>query len=159
MKIINNFLNDEEFNNFQKIILSTKFPWYYNDEKSLPGDMNYQFVHNFFWNETILSPFWNTIVPILNKLNAEKLIRIKANLTPRKEKNFRSAMHVDTKIKQSKTAVYYCNTNNGSTVFENGKVIESEQNKIIIFDSQKLHCGVDCTDSNIRIVINFNYLD
>tara|TARA_B110000503_G_C7170195_1_gene423868 strand:+ start:6086 stop:6565 length:480 start_codon:yes stop_codon:yes gene_type:complete len=159
MKIIKKFLNDKQFDILQNSILSTKFPWYYNDTKSLPGDNSYQFVHIFYWNDKILSPFWNDIAPILDQLKAKKIIRIKANLTSKKEKNFRSAMHIDTKIEKSKTAVFYCNSNNGSTIFKDGTIINSEENKIVIFDSKKLHCGSDCTDSNIRIVINFNYLD
>tara|TARA_B110000503_G_C6990966_1_gene347312 strand:+ start:144 stop:623 length:480 start_codon:yes stop_codon:yes gene_type:complete len=159
MKVVNNFLEKEEFSILQKNILGTTFPWYYNDIKTLPGDKSFQFVHNFFWNDTILSPSWNNIAPILNKLNAKKIIRVKANLTPKKEKFFKSIMHIDTEIKKSKTAVFYCNTNNGFTEFDDGISISSEENKIVIFDSQKLHCGGDCTDSNIRVVINFNYLD
>ena len=30
-------------------------------------------------------------------------------------------MHIDTNKEKIKTAVYYCNTNNGSTLFQNGK--------------------------------------
>ena len=32
-------------------------------------------------------------------------------------------MHVDTSKENIKTAVYYCNTNNGSTLFQNGKKV------------------------------------
>ena len=57
-------------------------------------------------------------------LNPEKIYRIKANLTTKKETNHKSLMHIDTNQEKIKTAVYYCNTNNGCTLFQNGKRIE-----------------------------------
>ena len=68
-------------------------------------------------------------------------------------------MHVDTSKENIKTAVYYCNTNNGSTLFQNGKKVDSKGNRIVIFDGHQKHCGVDCTDENVRVVINFNYFE
>lgn len=159
LNIKDNFLDSKTFLDLKNIIFSTEFPWYYNNSKSLQNDNNYQFVHNLFWEKEILSPFWNTIAaPILNKLKAKKLIRVKANLTTKKTENLISEMHVDTLVKNSKTAVFYCNTNNGFTKFNNGEIVKSIQNRIVTFDSNIFHCGADCTDENIRIVINFNYM-
>ena len=59
-------------------------------------------------------------------------------------------MHIDVKRKDEekfKTAVFYCNTNNGSTMFGNGKKVESKANRAVVFDGRTPHCGVDCTDS------------
>ena len=45
-------------------------------------------------------------------------------------------MHVDHILKNNekfKTGVFYCNTNNGSTLFQNGKRIYSKENRIVIF--------------------------
>ena len=92
----------------------------------------------------------------------KKVIRIKANKTFKKKENIESEMHVDVTRKEDekfKTAVFYCNTNNGSTKFENGKKVESKANRAVVFDGRTLHCGIDCTDSLRRIVINFNYMD
>ena len=47
----------------------------------------------------------------------KKVIRIKANKTFKKSSNIQSEMHTDVKRKDDekfKTAVFYCNTNNGS---------------------------------------------
>ena len=158
MKIIDNFLEKEKFDTLKKNIFSQTFPWYFNDSKSIEKDENYQFIHIFFWEDKILSPYWNSIAPILDNLKAKKIIRVKANLTPKKNDNLKSEMHIDTNVKNSKTAVYYCNTNNGSTIFLDGKKVSSVENRIVTFESQTMHCGVDCTDKNIRVVINFNYL-
>ena len=158
MKTIDNFLNDKEFQSLKNIITSPTFPWYFNDSKSEDKDKNFQFIHVFFWEDKILSPFWNYIAPILDQLKAKKIIRVKANLSTKKDINLKSKMHIDTSIENSITSVYYINTSNGFTLFENGKKSKSEENRITIFDSKIKHCGVDCTDNNIRVVINFNYL-
>ena len=55
------------------------------------------------------------------------------------------------------TAVYYINTNNGWTEFENGDKVESVANRIVIFDSNTMHTGTTCTDEKVRVLINFNY--
>ena len=161
MNVIENFLSEKDFKNLTNIILKDNFPWFYNDFKSHEGDSNFQFTHNFFRNEKMCTHeyLWNLVLPILNKLKADKILRVKANLTTKKNSNFKSEMHIDTGVKNSKTAVFYCNTNNGSTLFQNGRKIESKENRIVIFDGHQKHCGVDCTDNNIRVVINFNYLE
>ena len=54
----------------------------------------------------------------MKKLNPESIYRIKANLTTKKEINHKALMHVDTSKENIKTAVYYCNTNNGLHYFK-----------------------------------------
>ena len=71
-------------------------------------------------------------------------------------------MHVDTTIlsgEKFKTGVFYLNSNNGSTLFKNGKRIYSKENRMLIFDGHQKHCGVDCTDNDYRIVINYNWTE
>ena len=50
------------------------------------------------------------------------------------------------------------NNNNGYTLLgEKEKIkIESEANKLVIFNSQIKHCGVSQTDTDRRVVINFS---
>ena len=61
-------------------------------------------------------------------------------------------------VEKFKTAVFYLNTNNGSTLFQNGKRVHSKSNRILIFDGHQKHCGVDCTDEGFRLVVNFNWI-
>ena len=56
------------------------------------------------------------------------------------------------------TAIFYINTNNGYTEFENGEKIESVANRLIMFPSNIKHRGVTQTDEQTRIMINFNFL-
>ena len=55
------------------------------------------------------------------------------------------------------TAIYYVNTNNGTTKFKSGKEVESVANRLVIFNSNELHAGSSCTDEHRRCLINFNY--
>jgi hypothetical protein len=71
---------------------------------------------------------------------------------------FSGEYHTD--FKETHTVLLYSvNTNNGYTKFENDKKIISEENKLIIFNSNVKHTGTTCTDSDYRIVINFNYFE
>jgi hypothetical protein len=162
MKIISNFLEKDNFNNLKNLFYSDNFPWYLAEGVIKPKDNQIQFIHNFYKNFTISSSFFNLIYPAVIKLNVVSLIRIKANFLYKTNKIIEHGYHTDieigTKI-NSKTAVLYINTNNGYTKFKNGKTISSEENKIVIFDTNILHTGSTCTDENTRVVVNFNYYD
>ena len=56
------------------------------------------------------------------------------------------------------TAVYYINSNNGYTKLIDQTIVLSEENKLLTFDSNIRHTGATCTDENVRIVLNINYL-
>ena len=158
MKVIDNYLDPETFNKFTNIILEARFPWNFVNGKSKLNDGDFQFTHLFVDDGgKIVSPYYKIVLPVLKKLDPKSVFRIKANLTTKKQINKKSLMHVDTEIADMKTAVFYCNDNNGSTLFQNGKKIQSKANRILIFDGHQKHCGIDCTDENIRVVINFNF--
>ena len=164
MEIIDNFLEQKDFDELQTLIMSKEFPWYYNTfkvstESSIEDNENFQFTHIFFSEKKIRTKEkeWNLIAPIIQKLKAKELIKIKANMTPKKNKNYKYPMHVDTGLKGHKTSVFYVNTNNGGTIFQNGKKITSTSNRLVEFDSHQKHAAVDCTDQKVRVVINFNY--
>jgi len=57
-----------------------------------------------------------------------------------------------------KTSIYYFNTNNGYTLFKDGKKIDSVQNRLITFPSSMEHTGTTCTDQPFRLVLNMNYI-
>ena len=165
MKIIDKFIDDKSFKNLNETMLGVEFPWYYNTfkvstESTIEDNENFQFTHIFFSEKKIRTKEkeWNLIVPIIQKLKVKELIKIKANMTPKKNKNYKYPMHVDTGLKGHKTSVFYVNTNNGGTIFQNGKKITSTNNRLVEFDSHQKHAAVDCTDQKVRVVINFNNL-
>ena len=55
------------------------------------------------------------------------------------------------------TAIYFLNTTNGPSVFENNKKVDCVENRIVIFPTKVLHAGSTHTDSQVRGVINFNW--
>ena len=91
------------------------------------------------------------------------LWRIKANLLTRTPNIVKNAFHVDMsyaseeKLKQWTTSIFYVNTNNGYTKFEDGTKVECVANRMVTFPANMKHGGTSCTDKRIRVVINFNY--
>lgn len=161
MQIIDNFLSKKEFEIIKTNLFGSSFPWFYNDF-ILERDVcecnkvfNYQLTHTFFSNN-ITSNFYHLIKPIVKKLRTVSLLRIKANLNPRTDKHIILGMHTDYDIK-CYTSLFYVNTNNGYTLFDNGKKVKSIQNRLVTFDSSLLHSSVTCTDEKVRCVINLNY--
>ena len=54
--------------------------------------------------------------------------------------------------------LFYVNTNNGFTILEDGTKVESIANRALFFDSSKSHKSTTCTDEDIRVNININYV-
>ena len=55
------------------------------------------------------------------------------------------------------TSIYYVNSNDGYTEFKDGTIIESVENRLVIFPSDMRHTGTTCTNAKNRIVVNINY--
>jgi hypothetical protein len=89
-------------------------------------------------------------------INPTALIRIKANLGGRHHEIQEQGYHTDFTF-ECRTAVYYLNTNNGYTIFEDGTKVESVANRLVEFNSLLKHSGTSHTDTKIRSVINLNY--
>ena len=99
------------------------------------------------------------LIPLIEKINPSSLLRIKGNLTTRTKEIVEYGNHRDYEIKNEslKTAVFYINTNNGYTLFENGDKVDSVENRLVIFDTPMLHTGTSCTDEKTRVLLNFNF--
>lgn len=156
MKVKKNVLPNVVFNIIKNLFFDNYFGWYYQDNVNHKNDAHFQFCHLFFDNNKINSNYFEHLSPIINYINPQQLIRVKANLLPKTVKIIEHGFHID--IKDCMTAVYYINTNNGYTKLIDGTIISSEENKLITFDSNIEHTGTTCTDENVRIVLNFNYL-
>lgn len=157
-EILNNFLEEKEFNLIKSTLLGNNFPWYYNDEVIHNNKNNFQFTHIFFIDHSITSNMFNLIKPLINKINPISLVRIKANLTTKTNTIIEHGYHVDYDTEENmKTAIFYINSNNGYSKFKNGKKIKSEENKLVFFNSKLTHSGSTCTDEKVRVVINLNY--
>ncbi len=164
-KIIDNFLPKEVFNKISETIFSNHFPWMFSDEVSSGTDVQdknvFQFFHVFYGNSPYcwVSKYSEIIFPLVHALKTTALIRVKANLLTVTQNIKQHNFHRDVSSINSKTAVYYVNTNNGKTRFESGFEVESVANRILIFNSNQLHAGTTCTDQSRRVVINVNFYD
>jgi hypothetical protein len=157
MEIINNFLKEKDFLNINKVMTNNTFPWFITWGINYKHENNYQFSHNFYDNYIFNSYYSSLLEPFLLILNPKAILRIKANLLIKTEKIIKHGFHVDNEARNCKTAIFYINTNNGFTEFEDGTISNSEENKLVIFDSNIKHSGTTCTDKDFRVVLNFNY--
>jgi hypothetical protein len=166
MIITPDFLDVEDFNRIKNVFFDCNFPWYYhssvdfdpNKYVNLDNPWNFQFVHSFYSNYAPNSQYIEILAPILKKLNPAAIVKIKANLQTRTEKIVEYNMHSDTDLEvKCKTSILYINSNDGYTKFESGETVISEENKLITFDSDRLHTGSSCTTEKCRIVLNLNY--
>ena len=163
-QIIDNFLDDATFLHIQKEIYGPTFPWFHGNVIVLPTSgidkmTNWQLYHVLYYAYSPQSHIFSLLEPIIKKLNPSAILRIKANLVPGADKIIEHGFHVDCTEFKGKTAVYYINSNNGFTVFEDGNKVESIANRMLIFDSTIKHTGKTCTDARNRCVINFNYYE
>lgn len=164
--ICTNVLNQKAFDILQQQLTSDRFPWFYNDHvvdtKDMMTDTKYQvqFVHWFHQNSTVITSHenWQMLFPIFEILQPYSFIRVKANNIPGNDSQVSHGFHIDTTVPLSWTAIYYVNTNNGYTEFEDGTKIDSVANSMIIFPSNKKHSGSTCTDKRSRINININFM-
>jgi len=155
--VIENFLNKEDLLNLNEVLFKNNFPWYLSGILREIEDL--QFSHFFFNDGKISSSFFPIINPILIKLKIKHLIRVRANVLLKNDSIKEHGFHIDTEEKNVKTAVFYCDTNNGFTKLINGDIIKSVENKILIFNAEIMHTGTTCTDKPRRTVINFNYIE
>ena len=164
--ILDDFLKQSEFEQIRTTMLCNYgFPWgfidtYLDNREMIECDElnNWQFVHLMYDRGKPCSDYYGLVAPILNhrKLGLVSLVRVKANLNTYTPEKIRSGFHCDVPY-ECTTAIYYVNTNNGCTVFENGEEVQSLENRLVVFPSTMKHTGTTCTDQKRRVVINFNY--
>jgi hypothetical protein len=162
LQITDNFLSPEKFEQVKQVFNSNYFPWHKSkilDDYEIICDSlnNLQFVHVFYQDYAPIGDYYKIISFFGEKLKIRSLIRVKANLNPRTNQIIEHGFHTDYDNDDSKTSIYYVNSNNGYTLFEDGTKIESVENRLITFNVNTPHTGTSCTDSECRMVINFNY--
>ena len=157
MKVISNFLSEENHKKIKNILESHTIPWYFNDKVVTDKDSPFQFTHPFY-NGGMPSETIELIHPILMLLSPLSIIRAKANCTFKTDKNINTGSHTDNKQKGLKSAVYFVNDNDGYTYLKNEDMkVESKANRILHFNSYYKHHSTTCTDKNLRCTVNINY--
>jgi len=164
-------------------MLSSDFPWFFNDHTNFLGDGKGRFVHLFYSQNMPKSNYLNILQPLFDKFYMQSLIRVKANLTTKKpvgedageyhvdinyltcgicgEKECTQHLNLAKKsvTDQFTNVVYYLNSNNGYTEFEDGKKVTSVRNSMVVFSNRLRHRAVEHTDGDYqRVVLNMNFL-
>lgn len=156
--VIDNFLPQEEFKKIYELVVTNDFfPWYLNKGLVHHNDGGYQFTHSLINKKgEIISTFYESFLPFFHKINAERIMKAKINLTTKTSKNEDTEAHIDDE-RELRACILYLNSNNGYTFFGDKKIM-SVENRIVFFNTTFLHGGSTCTDENVRMVLNVNYL-
>tara|TARA_A200000159_G_C7126865_1_gene257171 strand:+ start:98 stop:598 length:501 start_codon:yes stop_codon:yes gene_type:complete len=163
MKIIDNALDQNYFNELVDKFTHPNFPYFLNTVNR--GGDEIQFVHALYFDNQPQSDAYEWIEPLLDKLNVCSLVRCKLNMMPRTDTIKENEFHVDieTAPKNLKTALLYLNTNNGYTMLKESDEIEnvnSVANRILMFDGHIQHTGTTNTcKEKYRHVLNIDYFE
>ena len=172
IEVIDNFLDLKSLNN---LISSTQYDQFKWEKHTVVGTkaikdgtykllcdpkLNVQFVHKLFRNIYLDtendSPFINLMIPFYANLNVQSMVSAKLNFVPVWKEVVPHGFHRDNPFNCT-TAVFYLNTNDGYTLFEDGTKIESVSNRLVKFPSNMMHTGTTCTNDSGRMVLNINY--
>ena len=165
LKIFDNFLEKKDFEFVQHHMMSSQFPWHKgvvtNEERDIPlcDELdNIQFCNWIYKMNEPGGPEIKIVSSIINHpiLAMTSLVRVKANMNIRTSEIIEHGWHRDGYF-SCNAAIYYVNTNDGYTKFEDGTKVESVENRLITFNTQDTHTGTTCTNERVRCVLNFNY--
>ena len=165
--IKDNFLPIREFEQMHSELMAWNFPWYtskvVNDSDQNAGN-NMQFTHLFYERYSPVDDTINILHPVLRIIQPISIFKIKANIMPNQGKVIEHGYHHDVTDSEfhpikdhMKTSIFYMNTCDGYTKFEDGTVVESVANRFVTFPNHTEHTGTTTSNSDYRLVINFNY--
>lgn len=186
-KQIDNALPFHTFKELQQYIMGDSIPWYHYNSVAFPStkltfnkshekekveqtkkivakgltssqkEYDYFMTHVVYHDNRIHSEFvYEKLQPLIKLINPKSLLRIKINNFPKTPKVIHHQDHFDFDFIHN-GALFYVNTNDGVTVMENEIEVASVENKLVLFDSSRLHRSTTTSDSNRRITININY--
>tara|TARA_B100000945_G_scaffold290810_1_gene264820 strand:- start:255 stop:809 length:555 start_codon:yes stop_codon:yes gene_type:complete len=174
-QVFDNFLHKETFDSISQVAMGNchDMPLLYklqeavakNDdiEKEMPP-WNWMAISKIYDHNQILQPpFYadiaDNVLPLIEErvYNFRSIIRIKANFYPWTNKLHHHRYHNDYDWPNI-GAVLSMNTCDGYTEFEDGQIVESVANRLVVFNAQNLHRSTTTTTTWGRFNINFNFL-
>jgi len=161
-----NFLPEADFKVLENTITSPDFPWIWREGAIPPSDGGCSgaicFSSMLFGMYGVLNRHFDACIPILNKLNCDYILRIKANLDLKVDEVLKpTGFHTDHDVYADGiyTMLLYLNDCNGATIFkEDNAPVKSKRNRAIIFPTSHIHAGCNQTDTPTRFVLNLNFL-
>lgn len=190
IKIYNNFISDEIFQNLKKEIFSDGFPWFYTGttlgDNTDSDQFGYSFFHNALYSNgdaSFIGEQLKIIITLALNLIGEpinQMLRIRIGLITCTDFTKIHLPHVDMPFAH-KTGLFYFNKCNGDTLIYKEKYCEGynkivfdkkvrsqqneilqtitpEENKLVIFNGLMYHSSSSQTNTDRRVVINFNYV-
>ena len=184
IKIEDDYLPSSELKKIEELfvphplgLITSSIPWEFGmiEDPDLGNKIshdNYHLCHHIYHSSSpttgvdpIVSSSAHVIIPIFfSKLDSIGILRIKSNLLMRTSEIIPHRFHTDyttnppsNRYDKVTTSIYYINSNDGYTEFEDGTRIESVANRLVTFPQYMKHRGTTCTDQPFRTVINFNY--
>ena len=170
-EVIDNFLDEDSFLELKQFITTPRCDWRFISAVTFKGDRGKAkdgyFIHSFKdCNPTTLedrfpvSPHYQKLDKLMNKITQKvdykNILRVRSSLYPRRDTQRPNPPHVDYEFPH-KVCLFYVNTNNGHTLFEEDeKKIPSVENRLLIFDGLQRHSSVVQTDTPARFIININ---
>ncbi len=166
-----NFLSKDYFQELKDIVFSNRFPWFMSPvlgeytEGSVPiktSDPGFEpmMVHMVYLDHIVSSDLFQELRPMFEEMDAFSVQKVKINWLKRQETIVEHGFHIDfpQAPENNLTSIFYMNTNNGYTKFEDGTKIESIENRLITFPVHLKHTGSTNTcDAQFRCVMNINW--
>ena len=165
-EVVDNFLDEEYFDSLVTLFTDKEktgngvMPWFFDSSiayRGLVEDKLFYMAHLFYDENIPNSEHYESLFPLLEKLQAKCLIRIKANLYPNTHTLHEHPPHVDDHFSHS-SALLSLNTCDGYTKIADGTKIDSVANRILIFDPGEPHSPTTTTNVSARVNININYI-
>ena len=159
MIVKDNFLEEGYFRSIQQFVMNPHFPWGFQSEVANHGEIqhdHFYFLHLLYDQGEPKSSLYPELIPFYEMLEVKAFIRSRVMLYTNQGKQIIHERHVD-KPYSHKASLLYLNTNNGFTEFDDGKRVESVENRLVTFDGSKEHSSSTCTDEKVRLVLAINY--
>lgn len=165
IKIYKNVLDKQTYENIYGQITSSDIAWF--KVRILDEKNQHQFIHKLYFENNVTSTYFETFIPLYDKLDIKVFSRVKLNCNWKQPKNEQlGGLHYDflwneNPVENVNVAIFYLNTTNGSTLIEeNNKLVEikCEANSLVVFPNTYKHTGTSHTDEPFRYVLNLNYI-
>ena len=151
IKIEKNFLHQKDFINLERLTLDNQFNYYINFSNSFCF-----FHHVLYLNGKPTSPFTHLIKSIKEGVSGE-IINAFIHMVPKTSEKIKYSFNDNTSIKDTYTAIYYLNNNNGVLdIYDYGE-INPEENKLCIYDTNFEAQNFTCTDNTVKSYIYLEF--
>jgi len=158
--VADDFLEYKQFKQLQEFVMSYDISWFFqpvvNTHES--NELSCYFTHSLYNPNKpyVYSEHYHKFLVFWEALEIKSLMRMKLNLYPRVQEIEKHDLHRDYPFTH-KGCVFSFNTCDGGTRFEDGTIIDSVENRAILFDAYELHGSLNTTNAKGRFNLNINY--